>query len=317
MIGIRLLQQYIGSSPIRNSIYKHINPVLTDVSLRDGIQGMSPNYMTLTRKVELFHNIYSHKLAQNIEVGSIVNTKLLPIMADVSSLYNYCGQYIDDSPDWDYQPRLHAVVPKLSYLETAVSQNMNNFAFLSSTSNEFQKANLNMTLSHTKYQLKDMNQYLIDNDVRGYKKLYISCVDTCPFRGKILNSDIAQEISEYSSWNFFDEICISDTCGKLTCANFRYIIDMCSQLNVNMDTISLHLHVSNRPTHIENIIRYALNKHIHRFDVSMLSQGGCNMTLTRKELHQNLSYELFYGILTRYIDDLAKSHINSVNNLKN
>ena len=51
MYGVRKLRSYINNSPIRKAIYNRINPVITDVSLRDGLQGMSPEAINLSEKI--------------------------------------------------------------------------------------------------------------------------------------------------------------------------------------------------------------------------------------------------------------------------
>ncbi len=303
------LLKYIKNDPLKYSIYQNINPILTDVSLRDGIQGMTPNDMTLCKKTEIFHDIFSNHLVDNIEVGSVVNTNLVPVMADVFTFYNYCGQFIDDFYG-SYNPKLHIIVPKLKYLKLAVASNMNNFAFLSSVSHDFQKNNSNMSIEQTKEEIIEMCNYLKNSNINGHKKLYLSCVDTCPFQGKINNITIGQEIINYSKMNVFDEICLSDTCGKLSINNFKEILEICKRACINTNKLSLHLHINPNNVHIESIVRYALNNRINRFDISSLETGGCNVTLEDKNSFKNMSYELFYGYLSKYIDELAIKHMN-------
>ena len=314
MYGVQKLKSFINNSPLRKAIYKHISPVITDVSLRDGLQGLSPETINLTDKISIFHDIYKDNIATNIEVGSVVNTKLVPVMSDVPTLYNYCGEFIDDHYS-DYRPNLHIIVPNMKYLKKACANNMNNFAFLSSVSNDFQKQNANMSLTQVKNQLHQMTDYLNTNGIQGYKKLYLSCINVCPIRGKIDNNFIGSEIVYYSQLNKFNEICLSDTCGELTLDNFREIIAVCRAAQIPMDKLSLHLHVNPYNNQLESIIRYALNNKIHRFDMSSLSTGGCHMTLEAHNSFENLNYELFYSILARYIDDLAQKEV--MNYVKN
>ena len=314
MYGVQKLKSFINNSPLRKAIYKHISPVITDVSLRDGLQGLSPETINLTDKISIFHDIYKDNIATNIEVGSVVNTKLVPVMSDVPTLYNYCGEFIDDHYS-DYRPNLHIIVPNMKYLKKACANNMNNFAFLSSVSNDFQKQNANMSLTQVKNQLHQMTDYLNMNGIQGYKKLYLSCINVCPIRGKIDNNFIGSEIVYYSKLNKFNEICLSDTCGELTLDNFREIIAVCRAAQIPMDNLSLHLHVNPYNNQLESILRYALNNKIHRFDMSSLSTGGCHMTLDDHNSFENLNYELFYSILARYIDDLAQKEV--MNYVKN
>jgi isopropylmalate/homocitrate/citramalate synthase len=73
-----------------NKIRELIPPILTDVSLRDGLQGLSrerQETFTLNKKKDIFHNIMFNYKPKNIEIGSIVNPKVLPIMSDSLHLY--------------------------------------------------------------------------------------------------------------------------------------------------------------------------------------------------------------------------------------
>ena len=67
-----------------NYIYKKLNPILFDVSLRDGLQGYSKrdqSLITLETKKLVYNNICFFHEPKNIEIGSIVNPKILPVMA--------------------------------------------------------------------------------------------------------------------------------------------------------------------------------------------------------------------------------------------
>ena len=66
--------------------------------------------------------------------------------------------------------------------------------------------------------------------------------------------------------------------------------------------ISLHLHVKpGMEDIIEQIIHKAFDYKIVNFDVSMLETGGCSVTMKKDKLASNLSYELYYKALCKYI----------------
>jgi hypothetical protein len=98
------------------------------------------------------------------------------------------------------------------------------------------------------------------------------------------------------------ELCLSDTCGTLKFEDFEYIIDNCLYFGLPAKKLSLHLHYSAK--NLENtkqIIHYAFDKNINKFDVSMIEGGGCSMTMSQEKCTNNLSYELFYKFLVDYI----------------
>ena len=83
-------------------------------------------------------------------------------------------------------------------------------------------------------------------------------------------------------------------------SDFIHIIDYLSiDMKYNLDKVSLHLHCNDNLNYytINNIIKYAIKNKIYKFDVSCVDAGGCSVTLSNDELHNNLSYERFYKIL--------------------
>ena len=67
-------------------IYSELGtPVPFDVSLRDGLQALPKEIQkdfTTNDKLKIYHNIIFNYKPLNIEIGSIVSEKVLPIFAD-------------------------------------------------------------------------------------------------------------------------------------------------------------------------------------------------------------------------------------------
>ena len=134
-----------------------------------------------------------------------------------------------------------------------------------------------------------------------YIKLYISCINECPIEGKINNDFIINEIVKYNKKNIHN-ICLSDTVGTLSDEDFIYIVDNCNRLGVPFNKLSLHLHVNKeRISILEKIFYSAFDRNITLFDVSLLESGGCSVTMNKNKLLPNLSYELYYEYLFKYI----------------
>lgn len=317
--AVNHIKKQIKSCTLYKDVYKYINPVITDVSLRDGIQGLTPNEITTDKKQMIFQDIYDMKFVSNIEIGSIVSHKHMPIMKDVPNLYQSCVQYIEskdsieelkisaDQEIDDYYPNIFTLIPNINKLKYAEKYEMTNFAFLTSVSNSFQERNINRTLQESNselYKIQEFLHYKRENHIRPINtKLYISCIDHCPYEGKINTEEVTTHIINHACSGYYDEVCLSDTCGSLTFHSYKSILDECLKY-IHPDIISLHLHVNkNNHLTIENIIRYSLNKGVHRFDVSLLEHGGCSITLQDNEKHSNLDYNLLCNILDRYIKE--------------
>jgi hypothetical protein len=99
-----------------------------------------------------------------------------------------------------------------------------------------------------------------------------------------------------------NELCLSDTCGTLLFEDYKYIIDKCVEIGVDVEKISLHLHTSDNVDNIRDIVHYSLDKNIKKFDVSLIESGGCSVTMDKSKLKPNMSYELLYKLLDEYID---------------
>ena len=84
--------------------------------------------------------------------------------------------------------------------------------------------------------------------------------------------------------------------------DFEYIVDSCKNYGINMQKLSLHLHVkNNRESEVEKIFHKALDRKIINFDVSALDSGGCSVTMDKNKLAPNMNYVQYYKFLTNYI----------------
>ena len=326
--AVKNIKDQIKKCSKYREMFNYINPIITDVSLRDGIQGLSPKHMTTEKKQIIFQHIYDMKFVNNIEIGSIISHKHMPIMKDVPNLYQSCIHYSENKEPLDemkmaanqeisnYSPELYVLVPDLKKLKTAKKHGFTNYSFVTSVSDSFQHSNINRSLNDTNIELYKIMEYLkYSSDMvntNSNMKLYISCIDHCPYEGKINKKDIVTNIVNHACTDYYNEVCLSDTTGKLTFNSYKSIIDDCLQY-VDSDVFSLHLHVNkNNHLNVENIIRYSLNKGIRRFDVSLLGYGGCSMTLQPDDKHSNLDYIILCQILHRYIrDNIARMNYNT------
>ena len=274
---------------------------LFDVSLRDGLQSI-PKIYELPEKKRMLSKIIHQYRPHQMEVGSIVSYNVLPQMKNSIELYKYatnkyatnntpvtnCDLINDDLNHINCDFFL-LVPPIKSYINEAVLNNIKNISLITSVSETFQKKNIQRTIIDTKRALNDSLSY--ENQFTNIK-LYISCITNCPIEGNINNDYIINEIIYYSKLKNVNNLCLSDTCGDMNFIDFKYIIDNLL-LNINIDNISLHLHVNkNNYLNIEKIIEYAITNKIYKFDVTGFENiGGCIVTIDQNKLHGNLQYK--------------------------
>jgi isopropylmalate/homocitrate/citramalate synthase len=123
-------------------IYNQLgSPKPFDVTLRDGLQSLSKEEQkiyTLEKKKELYEKINLIYHPKNIEIGSIVSPRVLPIFSDTLELFND----IENSYDKKHSSKNYILIPtKDKLLEVIDIPHLNNFSFITSVSDVFQKKN--------------------------------------------------------------------------------------------------------------------------------------------------------------------------------
>lgn len=294
------LTKFINSNETYTNVYNIIKPTLFDVSLRDGLQNIKKDDIskyTTNEKIKLYYKIILTHNPEELEVGSIVSKKFFPIFEDSLKLLTQ----LDDMKN------NYLLIPSFSKLKSAIDSGCNNFSFISSVSESFQKTNTNKSIELTKNEILEMMYEIISNPstTNPKVKIYLSCVNTCPIEGLISNDLIANEIIYYNNICKPDIICLSDTCANLSYDDFSDIITKANKGGVSYEKISLHLHVdlTNKDfySNLQKIFNDSIDKGITKFDVSFLESGGCVMTLGNSDTKPNLSYELYYKLLVDYI----------------
>ena len=82
-------QLCLTNSKFKEQYYKLGKPEPFDVTLRDGLQSLSKEqYYTMEYKLELYKNIVRIYEPENIEIGSIVSEKVLPVFSDTLNIYD-------------------------------------------------------------------------------------------------------------------------------------------------------------------------------------------------------------------------------------
>ena len=302
----------LNTNPNFSKFYYFLGePKPFDVTLRDGLQSLpreQQDNFTLLEKLNLYHNIRFNYNPKNIEIGSIVSKKVLPIFKNSIDLFQ--DVHVNESSKYKLskviRPNNFMLVPNSTQLKKVINYTeMNYFSFITSVSEKFQLKNTKQTLEESYQDIYEMMYSFEENRYRKkppFIKLYVSCINECPISGKIDNDFIINKILNLNKMNV-NSICLSDTCGTLNVDDFEYIVDTCNFFGLPFNKFSLHLHVKNgREYIVEKIIHKALDRRIIDFDVSLLETGGCSVTMDKKQIAPNLSYDLYYKSLVNYIE---------------
>ena len=286
----KILNKILSLKPTQYTIlYNKFYPNLCDVSL-DNIR---PSQSITSKKINTIHNICLNEYPQSIKIGNLDDTNNSNYINDTTLIHNYTTNILKQE---NYSiKKIFVGVNSITSLQNAIQNNVTNISLYTSISNKYHVHYTKKSLNETKMNLFEIFETLKyeKNYNTFYKKLHISCINYCPFMGKINNDYILKEILEYNKNYDLDEICLTDKFGIITPQDLKYIIKTLPIFGIPISKLSLQLYVSHdNIDSIEDCIRISLREGIHKFDVSYTSD----------KLPHVLTYDMFYKILFKHID---------------
>ncbi len=232
---------------------------IVEVGPRDGLQN-EKQVIHVSRKVELI-DLLSTAGFKRIEVGSFVNPRLVPQMADSGLVL----ANIKRDPKISYS----VLVPNLIGYLKAKEFFPNEIAVFCSASEGFSKANLNVSINESLERISEFLEIAIVDGVpiRGY----VSCVTDCPFDGVVLPDNVAKVVSKLSKLGCY-EISLGDTLGKASEDKIDKMFD--SILNeVPASKLAGHFHDTSGKA--LNNIGVSIERGVRIFDAAVGGLGGC------------------------------------------
>lgn len=230
-----------------------------EMAPRDGLQN-EKRQIALSGKIALV-DCLSRAGFRRIEVGSFVNPKWVPQMADSAEVFAGIAR----RPGVSYA----ALTPNMKGYEAAKAARADEVAIFASASEGFSRANLNCSISESLERfLPIMEAAKADNvKVRGY----ISVVTDCPFDGKTPPESVARVAAQLRDMGCY-EISLGDTIGQGTpesvTAMLRAVLN-----EVPVEKLAGHFHDSSGRA-LENI-EASLEMGLRVFDACVGGLGGC------------------------------------------
>ena len=237
----------------------------SDVTARDGLQSLGKIISSENRSF-LIKNLARLNF-EEIEVGSLVNPKVIPTMENSLEVYNYTL-----NPN-NYKSYL--LVGNNEGIKAINENNIKYFSIFTSPSNTFNKKNINTDVKGSFKRFQDMIDNLQNRD-NHHIKGYISCIGDCPFEGDVPVKNIIDSINVYKNIGV-NEICIADTIGSLKPDKLNTILNEANRI-YDMNLLSLHLHTNAKTLSddtTKNNLKIAVNNGITKFDTSLYGIGGC------------------------------------------
>jgi len=275
--------------------------IFSDVTARDGLQSLQKVF-SVTLRSNLIKSLSNCGFTE-IEVGSLVNPKVMPSMAKSIDVYK---QTLEPS-----QFKSFVLVGNEKSIKEINENNIKYFSLFTSPSDTFNKKNINTDVDGSFERFRNMLNLLNDRK-QHHIKGYISCIGDCPFEGNVSVSRILYTIEQFNKLGV-DEICIADTIGTLKPGKLQELLNLSSKM-YDHSKLSLHLHTENELTTYvwkENLI-VSINNDVLKFDTSLLGLGGCPAVYSKgKKQTGNLNILHAVKFLKEEGHNLGK-HIGSI-----
>jgi hydroxymethylglutaryl-CoA lyase len=291
---------------IRNYFNKanyHLNPFIfpkfakiIDVSPRDGLQSLS-HPVSLQKKIGLINGLRLCGIKE-IEIGSLVNPKKVPNMADTPDIIRELTRIGHET--------FSVLVPtadKLNFLKN--QDTVNEIVLFVSATETFNKKNINATIDESFTRFRQIVNNNPNLKIRGS----ISCCLGCPFEGEVKVEDVVNIVRRYVDLGV-NRIDIADTIGTCDTVKLDKILKESSKI-INIENITGHFHDSNG--NAMNLVEVGLVNGMTTYQSSLGNLGGCPFS---SKIVQNISTEklvhYFHTLnIETGINELNLKHVNN------
>lgn len=255
-----------------------------ELGARDGLQS-EKKILSVDEKVRYINGL-SKCGYKAIEVGSLVNTKLIPQMSKTDNVF----MKLDKKPECQY----FVLVGSSKYLLTALEAGVKNISFMASASNLFSLKNTHFTLAESVKILGEMLKICQKNNI--YTRVYISCCFDCPYQGKIEHGVVNEVIDKLIQLGC-DELSLADTTGKATILQVEHLLNA-SMKKLPLEKLAVHFHNSYSQAMVNTLV--SLQMGVINVDSSVGELGGCPYAknpLVPREHQGNLGTEALLYML--------------------
>lgn len=235
---------------------------IVEVGPRDGLQN-EKTIVSLEDKVQFILGLSAAGLHE-IEATSFVRGDKIPQMSDGAELYTRLMAEASLA-----KTHLISLVPNSKGMEMALAAGVKDIAVFTSTSNTFNKKNINATIDESLAKIAEVMNVAQQNKIRT--RGYISTVFGCPYEGKTSLEELKRIAHRLKALGVY-EISLGDTIGIANPKQVLEVIDFLAQ-DFDLSFFSMHFH-DTRGMAVANVLT-ALEMGITSFDSSAAGLGGC------------------------------------------
>jgi hydroxymethylglutaryl-CoA lyase len=239
--------------------HERADVVFEDELLRDGLQ-MESRVFTFEEKVKIFHLLHEANV-KRIQIGSFVQPKIVPQMADTDALIRHLAH----TPD----VLLTGLILNDKGLERALACGLSHVSMSVSASDTHSRKNINRS---AKDALDSMKILIAEAKKAGLRvRAGVQCSFGCVYEG-IVSPDKVFTVASAMVHVGADEINLADTTGMGNPRQVRFLVQGIRHRFPGID-ISLHLH-DTRGLGLANMFA-GYEEGVRIFDVCAGGLGGC------------------------------------------
>ena len=236
---------------------------IVEVGPRDGLQ--NEKLIVPTEDKVKFILLLGESGLKNIEVTSFVRPDRIPQMTDAKQVIEALQK-----TDLINTVNLSCLIPNLKGLEAASKLGVKEIAVFSSTSDTFNKKNINSTVEESLTIIRPVVKEALKLNIRV--RAYISTVFGCPYEGKPKSLDTLKRMVDFFVEAGAYELSLGDTIGH---GNPKEVVSVLESLKDSVDRKNLAMHMHDtRGLALSNILT-GLEMGISTFDGSSGGLGGC------------------------------------------
>jgi len=232
--------------------------LVNEVGPRDGLQNIE-NILNVEERVDLIKSLEKTGI-NSLEVGSFVNPKSVPAMANTDVLLDKLSTT---------KSNYSVLIPNTFGYKVAKENRVKEICLVLCATESMNMENINKSIEDTIVEFKEIIQMTKQDNIRS--KIYLSVAFECPYEG-IVNPDYIRELTKDFLSNGVNEVVIADTIGAGKPEQVKKLFNTLVN-DFGPSKFSAHFH-DTKSLAIPNV-RAAMKEGISKFDSCIAGLGGC------------------------------------------
>jgi len=232
--------------------------VVNEVGPRDGLQNIE-NILKVEERYDLIKSLEKAGI-NSLEVGSFVNPKSVPAMANTDVLLDKLSTS---------KKNYSVLIPNTYGYKEAKKNQVKEICLVLCATESMNKENINKNIKDTIDEFKEIIDMAKKDQIRS--KIYISVAFECPYEGLVSSDYVYDLTKEFFSYGI-NEVVIADTIGAGKPDQVRKLFRRLVK-DFGSSNFSAHFH-DTRLLALSNV-KAAMEEGITKFDSCIAGLGGC------------------------------------------